>query len=104
MAWSTPPWFSVSLMVSPARPRGVTATGPSTPRLKMPVLPDFPAPSIGVSMPTLTLDRRKLPFQGCAVAGDPVDVVDVGYAADLAYHLIDMLHARRLESEPAQEI
>src|ERR687898_748617 len=89
-------------MVSPARPRGVTATGPSTPRLKMPVFPDFLAPSIGTSAPTLTLSRRKLALQGCAVAGDPVDVVDVGDAPDLAYYLLDVLHTRGFESEPAQ--
>src|SRR5918994_676025 len=89
-------------MVSPARPRGVTATGPSTPRLKMPVFPDFLAPSMGTSAPTLTLSRRKLALQGCAVAGDPVDVVDVGDAPDLAYYLLDVLHTRGFESEPAQ--
>src|ERR671911_2754929 len=89
-------------MVSPARPRGVTATGPSTPRLKMPVFPDFLAPSMGTSAPTLTLSRRKLALQGCAVAGDPVDVVDVGDAPDLAYYLLYVLHARGFESEPAK--
>src|SRR5829696_5644904 len=43
-----------------------------------------------------------LVFEGCAVAGDPVDVVDVGNAPDLAYYLLDVLHARCFESEPAQ--
>src|SRR5215208_1073451 len=37
-----------------------------------------------------------------AVAGDPADVVDVGDAPDLAYNLLDVLQARRLEREPAQ--
>src|SRR5215211_883442 len=43
-----------------------------------------------------------LVFEGCAVAGDPVDVIDVGDAPDLAYYLLDVLHARGLESEPAE--
>src|SRR5215212_5177949 len=43
-----------------------------------------------------------LVFEGCAVAGDPVDVVDVGNAPDLTYYLLDVLHARGLESEPAE--
>src|SRR5919202_2141450 len=43
-----------------------------------------------------------LVLEGCAVAGDPVDVVDVGDAPDLAYYLLDVLHARGLEGEPAE--
>src|SRR5215203_6984574 len=37
-----------------------------------------------------------------AVAGDPADVVDVGDRPDLAYNLLDVRQARRLEREPAQ--
>jgi hypothetical protein len=40
-------------------------------------------------------------LQWCAVAGDPVDVVNIGDAPDLTYDLLDVLHARRLEREPA---
>src|SRR5215211_3973630 len=43
-----------------------------------------------------------LVFEGCAVAGDPVDVVDVGNAPDLTYYLLDVLHARRFEGESAE--
>src|SRR5215210_7960246 len=89
-------------MVSPARPSDVTATGPSIGRLKMPVFPLFRAPSMGVSLPTLTLSRRKLAFYGRSVAGDPADVVDVWDAPDLAYYLLDVLHAAGLEGEAAE--
>src|SRR3712207_2953211 len=89
-------------MVSPARPPGVMPTGPSTGRLKMPVLPLLRAPSMGGSLPTLTLSRSKLAFEGRSVAGDPADVVDVRDAPDLAYNLHDVLHAAGLEREPAE--
>src|SRR3990170_4767558 len=89
-------------MVSPARPLERISTGPLRGRLKMPVLPDLPAPSMGDARPTLTLSRRKLAFQGRAVAGDAADVVDVGDAPDLAYYLLDVLHAAGLEREAAE--
>src|ERR687885_1938180 len=41
-------------------------------------------------------------FQGRAVAGDPVDVVDVGDTPDLAHDLFDVLHATSPEREPAE--
>src|SRR4028119_62965 len=89
-------------MVSPGRPLERISTGPLTGRLKMPVLPDLPAPSMVDARPTLTLSRRKLAFEGRAVAGDPADVVDVGDAPDLAYYLLDVLHAAGLEREAAE--
>src|SRR5215210_185080 len=51
--------------------------------------------SISVKGTSLVLQRR-------AVAGDPVHVVHVGDAPDLARYLLDVLHARRLEREPAE--
>src|SRR4028119_1503675 len=68
----------------------------------MPVLPDLPAPSMDDGRPTLTLSRRKLAFEGRAVAGDAADVVDVGDAPDLANDLLDVLHAAGLEREAAE--
>src|SRR4028118_480686 len=68
----------------------------------MPVLPDLPAPSMDDGRPKLTLSRRKLAFEGRAVAGDPVDVVDVGDAPDLPHYLLDVLHAAGLEREAAE--
>src|SRR5215207_2926159 len=44
---------------------------------------------------TLVVERR-------AVARDAADVVDVGDGPDLAYNLLDVRYASRLESEPAQ--
>src|SRR5919112_5530215 len=51
--------------------------------------------SISVGMGALALQWR-------AVAGDPVDVVDIGDVTDLAHYLLDVLYARRLEREPAE--
>src|SRR4028119_2051284 len=68
----------------------------------MPVLPDLPAPSMDDGRPKLTLSRRKLAFEGGTVAGDPADVVDVRDAPDLAYYLLDVLHAAGLEREAAE--
>src|SRR3990170_5271577 len=91
-------------MWSPKRPPVVTSTGPSTGRLKMPVVPDLFPFRRGSSRPTFTLERRISPcrtlvLHGGAVARDPVDVVDVRYAPDASEHLLDVLGARRPEGE-----
>src|ERR671921_1380704 len=50
----------------------------------------------------LTHRVRILALEGCPVAGDPVDVVDIWDAPDLADYLLHVLHARGLEREAAQ--
>jgi hypothetical protein len=50
----------------------------------------------------LTHRVRILALEGCTVAGDPVDVVDIRDAPDLANYLLDVLHARGLEREAAE--
>ena len=51
---------------------------------------------------SISLKTNALALQGRAVAGDPANVVDVGDTPYLAHYLLDVLHARRLKSEPAQ--
>src|SRR5215212_10851419 len=59
-------------------------------------------PSMETVICSISLSANPLAFQRRAVTGDPVDVVDIGDAPDLAYHFLDVLHARRLEREFAE--